>query len=174
MQLNNLDSDFETLFEAAKEKTLVFGDRFPFRYFVDDYGLDYFAAFIGCSAESEASFETMIRDLVFAQSDKDDRVADLHVIRTGRCEKMIASIDLGNQNILLQTKLLKRNIASLALFTDMEFHRLGIRIRKLVQIFHLAAHGSLHRADELKDIIGCYLLRIDDRPQTVRRVRSAP
>ncbi len=38
----------------------MFGDRFPFRYFVDDYSLDYFAAFVGCSAETEASFETVI------------------------------------------------------------------------------------------------------------------
>ncbi|MCR5783189.1 MAG: metal ABC transporter substrate-binding protein, partial [Clostridia bacterium] len=37
-----------------------FGDRFPFRYLVDDYGLDYYAAFVGCSAESEASFETIV------------------------------------------------------------------------------------------------------------------
>ncbi len=41
-------------------KTLLFGDRFPFRYFVDDYGLKYYAAFVGCSAESEASFETVV------------------------------------------------------------------------------------------------------------------
>ena len=44
---------------AFKTKTLVFGDRFPFRYLVDDYGIKYFAAFVGCSAESEASFETV-------------------------------------------------------------------------------------------------------------------
>jgi ABC-type Zn2+ transport system substrate-binding protein/surface adhesin len=44
-KLNDLDSKFETLFAVAPEKTLVFGDRFPFRYFVDDYGLDYYAAF---------------------------------------------------------------------------------------------------------------------------------
>ncbi|MBQ7604678.1 MAG: zinc ABC transporter substrate-binding protein, partial [Clostridia bacterium] len=41
-------------------KTLLFGDRFPFRYLTDDYGLDYYAAFVGCSAESEASFETIM------------------------------------------------------------------------------------------------------------------
>nr|MCR5581492.1 metal ABC transporter substrate-binding protein [Pseudobutyrivibrio sp.] len=35
------------------------GDRFPFRYMVDDYGLNYYAAFVGCSAETEASFETI-------------------------------------------------------------------------------------------------------------------
>ena len=38
---------------------MLFGDRFPFRYLVDDYGLTYYAAFAGCSAESEASFETV-------------------------------------------------------------------------------------------------------------------
>ena len=59
-QLDKLDGDFQTLTDGASQKTLVFGDRFPFRYFVDDYGLDYFAAFVGCSAETEASFETIV------------------------------------------------------------------------------------------------------------------
>ena len=58
-KLSKLDNSFQTLVDASSVKTLVFGDRFPFRYFVDDYGLDYFAAFIGCSAETEASFETI-------------------------------------------------------------------------------------------------------------------
>ena len=40
--------------------TLLFGDRFPFRYLTDDYNLTYYAAFSGCSAESEASFETIV------------------------------------------------------------------------------------------------------------------
>lgn len=59
-KLDELDNSFQTLVDGSSVKTLVFGDRFPFRYFVDDYGLDYFAAFIGCSAESEASFETIM------------------------------------------------------------------------------------------------------------------
>ncbi|MBR6982791.1 MAG: ZinT/AdcA family metal-binding protein [Ruminococcus sp.] len=58
-KLDELDGKFKTLVDGSSVKTLVFGDRFPFRYFVDDYGLDYFAAFIGCSAETEASFETI-------------------------------------------------------------------------------------------------------------------
>jgi len=58
-KLDELDNSFKTLVDSASSKTLVFGDRFPFRYFVDDYGLDYYAAFIGCSAETEASFETI-------------------------------------------------------------------------------------------------------------------
>ncbi len=59
-QLDKLDGDFKALADSAKQKTLVFGDRFPFRYFADDYGLDYYAAFVGCSAETEASFETIV------------------------------------------------------------------------------------------------------------------
>lgn len=59
-ELDVLHSDFQKLADSAAIKTVVFGDRFPFRYFVDDYGLDYFAAFSGCSAETEASFETVI------------------------------------------------------------------------------------------------------------------
>ena len=59
-KLNDLDAKYAAAVEAASVKTLVFGDRFPFRYLVDDYGLDYYAAFVGCSAESEASFETIV------------------------------------------------------------------------------------------------------------------
>ena len=46
--------------DNAAAKTLLFGDRFPFRYLVDDYGIEYYAAFSGCSAETEASFETIV------------------------------------------------------------------------------------------------------------------
>ena len=54
-----LDSEFTTAVSGASQKTILFGDRFPFRYLVDDYGIKYYAAFVGCSAESEASFETV-------------------------------------------------------------------------------------------------------------------
>ena len=59
-KLSDLDSKYEAAVKAASKNTLVFGDRFPFRYLVDDYGLKYFAAFSGCSAESEASFKTIV------------------------------------------------------------------------------------------------------------------
>ena len=58
-KLDDLDKKYADAVASAKTKTLVFGDRFPFRYLVNDYGLDYYAAFVGCSAESEASFETV-------------------------------------------------------------------------------------------------------------------
>ena len=60
--LQELDPDNKDTYAAnadAARKTVLFGDRFPFRYLVDDYGLSYYAAFAGCSAESEASFETV-------------------------------------------------------------------------------------------------------------------
>ena len=58
-KLSALDADYQAAVDAASNKTVLFGDRFPFRYLVDDYGLNYYAAFVGCSAETEASFETI-------------------------------------------------------------------------------------------------------------------
>ncbi|WP_407428942.1 metal ABC transporter substrate-binding protein [Treponema sp.] len=58
-KLDALDSEYTKTVKTAGTKTLLFGDRFPFRYLVDDYGLTYYAAFAGCSAESEASFKTI-------------------------------------------------------------------------------------------------------------------
>ena len=59
-KLDALDAKYAAAVKAGSKNTILFGDRFPFRYFVEDYGLDYFAAFAGCSAETEASFETVI------------------------------------------------------------------------------------------------------------------
>lgn len=58
-KLAALDGEYQTVVDNAARKTVLFGDRFPFRYLVDDYGLSYYAAFAGCSAETEASFETI-------------------------------------------------------------------------------------------------------------------
>ncbi len=59
-KLKALDNKYKDAVAAAETKTLLFGDRFPFRYLADDYGIDYYAAFAGCSAETEASFETIM------------------------------------------------------------------------------------------------------------------
>ena len=85
-KLDTLDNDFKTLFESADNPTLIVGDRFPFRYFVDDYGVDYYAAFVGCSAETEASFETITflaeklnetgNDTVYTIENSDGKIAD--------------------------------------------------------------------------------------------------
>jgi len=58
-KISALDAQYRAATDSASHKTILFGDRFPFRYLVDDYGIKYFAAFVGCSAESEASFETV-------------------------------------------------------------------------------------------------------------------
>ena len=57
--LKDLDSRYTAAVAAGTKKTLVFADRFPFRYMVEDYKLDYYAAFLGCSAETNASFQTI-------------------------------------------------------------------------------------------------------------------
>ena len=59
-ELDALDEEYKAAVDAGSKDTILFGDRFPFRYMVDDYGLNYYAAFAGCSAESEASFDTVI------------------------------------------------------------------------------------------------------------------
>ncbi|MDR1105914.1 MAG: metal ABC transporter substrate-binding protein [Treponema sp.] len=58
-KLAALDNSFGNMINGAARKTFVFGDRFPFRYFADAYGLSYFAAFPGCSTETECSAATI-------------------------------------------------------------------------------------------------------------------
>ena len=58
-KIHDLDWAYDSTVSYAPQKAILFGDRFPFRYMVDDYGIKYYAAFVGCSAESEASFKTV-------------------------------------------------------------------------------------------------------------------
>ena len=58
-KLSALDNEIAAIVKNGKNKPLIFGDRFPFRYFVEDYGLNYFAAFTGCSTDTEASAATI-------------------------------------------------------------------------------------------------------------------
>ena len=59
-KLSTLDKAYADTVSSGSVNTILFGDRFPFRYLVDDYDLSYYAAFVGCSAETEASFETIL------------------------------------------------------------------------------------------------------------------
>lgn len=59
-QLDALDNDYRSAMDASSNHTIVVCDRFPFRYLLEDYGLSYYAAFPGCSAETGASFETVV------------------------------------------------------------------------------------------------------------------
>jgi zinc transport system substrate-binding protein len=58
-KLDELDASFKAIVDGAKRKTIIFGDRFPFRYLADAYGLEYFAAFPGCSTDTEPSAATV-------------------------------------------------------------------------------------------------------------------
>ncbi len=58
-QLEALDKSFRDVVDSASRKTVVFADRFPVRYFVEEFGLKYYAAFPGCSAETEPSAATV-------------------------------------------------------------------------------------------------------------------
>lgn len=58
-KLDVLDRKYIKAIGECRNDTLLFADRFPFRYLVEDYGIKYDAAFEGCSAETEASFETV-------------------------------------------------------------------------------------------------------------------
>lgn len=58
--LHGLHEEYLTMVEASAGNALIFGDRFPFRYLADDYDLECYAAFAGCNAEVEASFDTII------------------------------------------------------------------------------------------------------------------
>ena len=55
-----LDGEYASAVANARYKTLIFADRFPFRYLMDDYGLEYYAAFSGCSAESDPTLSTLM------------------------------------------------------------------------------------------------------------------
>jgi len=58
-KLSVLDGRFSEVVNKAKRKTVVFAERFPFRYLFEDYGLTYFAAFPGCSSETEPTLDTI-------------------------------------------------------------------------------------------------------------------
>ena len=102
-KLAALDAEYAAVCEGADYDTLLFGDRFPFRYLTDDYGLKYYAAFSGCSAESEASFETVVflagkleelqLPAVMTIEGSDGRLADTVVQATGTRDAKILTLD---------------------------------------------------------------------------------
>lgn len=104
-KLSVLDQEYEDAVLHASKKTILFGDRFPFRYMVDDYGLDYYAAFVGCSAETEASFDTITflagkvdewnMNTVFVLENSDQKIAKTIIENTAN----------KNQNILVLNSL---------------------------------------------------------------------
>ena len=99
-KLAALDARYAAMVEAADYKTVLFGDRFPFRYLTDDYGLDYYAAFSGCSAETEASFQTIV--FLAGKVDELDLPAVLTIEGTDHriAETIVSSTRQKNQQVL--------------------------------------------------------------------------
>lgn len=104
-KIDALDTQYEEAVSRATQKTILFGDRFPFRYLVDDYELDYYAAFSGCSSETEASFET----ITFLVNKIDE--LNLNVIFTiegnnnGVAETIKSNTKTKNQKILIMNSM---------------------------------------------------------------------
>ncbi|MDE5872357.1 MAG: metal ABC transporter substrate-binding protein, partial [Lachnospiraceae bacterium] len=99
--LAGLDERYEEMTKNAAGNTLIFGDRFPFRYLVEDYGLDYYAAFDGCSADTEASFE-----IITSLAGKMDELNVNYIIVIEGSDKRLAntikdSAKTGNRAILV-------------------------------------------------------------------------
>ena len=102
-KLSALDEEYQEKVDSAKQKTLIFADRFPFRYLVDDYGMEYYAAFSGCSAESEASFKTVtflagkVDELgvksVLTMEKSDDRIAQTVIENTKAKDQKILQLN---------------------------------------------------------------------------------
>lgn len=90
-KLEDIDEKYQSVVDSAKRNTILFGDRFPFRYMVEDYDIDYYAAFVGCSAETEASFET-----IAFLSQKVDELELPYVIVIDNGEKQLANTIIAN------------------------------------------------------------------------------
>lgn len=69
-QLVELDSGLKSLSVNAKNKTLVFGDRFPFLYLTSEYGFHFLAAFPGCAEQTEPDIKTLTHLIEYIKEDK--------------------------------------------------------------------------------------------------------
>ena len=100
-QLNALDAQYQDAVNTAPKDTIVVCDRFPFRYLVEDYNLGYYAAFPGCSAETGASFETVV---FLSDKVKELNLSALLVTESsdGRLAKTVAEA-AGNENMPVLT-----------------------------------------------------------------------
>ena len=100
-KLSILDSEFLAAVYNANVTTLVFADRFPFLYMMNDYGLDFYAAFSGCAAEAEASFATIISLAEIVDKNGLNFVMVSETSDQSIARTVIDSTNSGNQRILI-------------------------------------------------------------------------
>ncbi|MBR0080727.1 MAG: zinc ABC transporter substrate-binding protein [Synergistaceae bacterium] len=118
-KLSELDSEYDEVIDKSMRKILLFADRFPFRYMADDYGLKYYAAFSGCSAETEASFETVMFLSNKVEELKLPYVLTIDGTKHKIAETVISNTKSKNQKILvldsMQSTTLNNNTSYLAI-----------------------------------------------------------
>lgn len=105
IELNELDEAFEETVSSAKRTVLVFADRYPFRYLAHDYGLTCYAAFSGCSAESEASFATILALVRHVEENSLPYVMVLESSTQGIAKQVIDNTESKDQGILVLNSL---------------------------------------------------------------------
>ena len=101
--LDALDVEYAEAVSSGDKDVILFGDRFPFRYLTDDYGLNYYAAFVGCSAETEASFETITflaqkvdecgLSVVLTIEKSDKKIAETIIENTSSADQTVMTLD---------------------------------------------------------------------------------
>ena len=104
-ELSALDEAFEETVSSAKRSVLVFADRYPFRYLAHDYGLTCYAAFSGCSAESEASFATILALVKHVEENALPYVMVLENSMQGIAKQVIDNTKSKDQGILVLNSL---------------------------------------------------------------------
>lgn len=126
-QLADLDNEYKTAIDNAKNKTIVLADKFPFRYLAHEYGLDCYAAFSSCSDESEPSVSTMIKltkkikenniPVVYYLEFSSTKIADTLCDETGATKLMLHSChNVSKQDIennVSYIDLMKQNLENL-------------------------------------------------------------
>lgn len=90
-QLEALDREYRTAIPDSAQKPLIMGDRFPFLYLAKDYDLEYYAAFVGCNAEVEVSFDTII-----SLAEKVDELQASYVLALDGSDQTIARTIIGS------------------------------------------------------------------------------
>lgn len=134
-QLHALDEEYTTAVENAACKTLLFADRFPFRYLTEDYGLEYYAAFSGCSTETNASADTIaflvgkVNELgltsVLIIDGSDGKVAQTVVSETETKDQSILTLD-SIQSVTLSAA---KNVTYLSLMqSNLEVLKTALRV----------------------------------------------
>ncbi len=134
--LSMLDSEFQSSLETAKQNTLIFADRFPFIYLTKDYGIEYFAAFTGCSTETDAGVKTI---LSLSEKLKELELPSLMVLETS--DKTIANTVI-SQSGLDDVKLFTLNSCQLITKKQIEEGTTYIDIMKT-------------NLDNIKTALGC-------------------